>query len=186
MARRSGLLFLDLRLKDFFQFGFRDMSRAAAGPVCPRKGPDRRFDAHLARRRPRAPVDVLAQVLAHMRRGRGTDAAEVGWPKAQRCRRRIRAAAACATGCEGTRRPTLSWPPVTKSFAFAERLRISVSGPGQKRSASLRAAGGISRAQAKAASAEAKCTITGWSAGRRLAAYRRATAAALEASAPRP
>ena len=37
------------------------------------------------------------------------------WPTARRCRRRNAASNARATGCDGTRRPTLSWPPVTMS-----------------------------------------------------------------------
>ena len=53
----------------------------------------------------------------------------------------------CATGCEGTRRPTLSCPPVTTSCTCAARGTISVSGPGQNASASARAPAGTSRAQ---------------------------------------
>ena len=75
-----------------------------------------------------------------------------------------------APGCAGTRRPIVSWPPVTKSPAFFERLRTSVRGPGQNFAASLRAPSGTSRAHSKACFASAKCTITGWSAGRRFAA----------------
>ena len=41
----------------------------------------------------------------------------------------------------------MSWPPVTTSCTFSERGRTMVSGPGQKRAASLRALSGTSRAQ---------------------------------------
>jgi len=45
-------------------------------------------------------------------------------------------------------------------------IKLYFGGPGQNFAASLRAASGTSRAQAKAASASAKCTMTGWSPGR--------------------
>jgi hypothetical protein len=50
---------------------------------------------------------------------------------------------------------------VTKSCARAERLRIKVSGPGQKRVASFLAGSGTSLAHEKACVEEAKWTITG-------------------------
>ena len=93
---------------------------------------------------------------------------------------------ACATGCDGTRRPTLSCPPVTTSAARAVRGRISVSGPGQNASARRCAPAGTARAQCESSAASARCTMTGWSAGRPLAAKIARTAAALPASAPRP
>ena len=53
---------------------------------------------------------------------------------------------ACATGCDGMRRPTLSWPPVMASSTCAARGRISVSGPGQNAAASAaRAVGKFAR-----------------------------------------
>ena len=96
------------------------------------------------------------------------------------------ASSACATGCDGTRRPTLSWPPVTASSTCAARGTISVSGPGQNASASARAPAGTERAQCPRSATLPMCTITGWSAGRPLAAKIARTAAALPASAPSP
>src|ERR1041385_1544526 len=55
-----------------------------------------------------------------------------------------------ATGCDGRRMPTVSWPPVTKSFAFCERRRTRVSGPGQNFAPRRRAEAGVSRVQEKA------------------------------------
>jgi hypothetical protein len=51
-------------------------------------------------------------------------------PPLKACSRRI------ATGCDGQRMPTVSWPPETASGMFGARFRIMVSGPGQKASAS--------------------------------------------------
>ncbi len=48
---------------------------------------------------------------------------------------------ACATGCEGQRRPTVSWPPVTIAGTRGDFFRIIVRGPGQK--AAARRAGGL-------------------------------------------
>ncbi len=62
-----------------------------------------------------------------------------------------RAAARGATGCDGTRRPTLAWPPVTASETCAARGTISVSGPGQNAAASARASSGIDATIARAA-----------------------------------
>src|SRR5690606_42055866 len=53
----------------------------------------------------------------------------------------------CATGCEGQRRPMLSWPPLTASGMRAARGRIRVSGPGQKAAISSLAWDGIEAAQ---------------------------------------
>ena len=96
------------------------------------------------------------------------------------------ASSCCATGCAGTRNPTVSWPPVTKSPTCAARGSTSVSGPGQNAAASRRAPSGTPRAQWSIAAAVATWTMTGWSAGRPLAANTRATARPLAASAPRP
>ena len=49
----------------------------------------------------------------------------------------------CAMGCEGTRMPMLSWPPVTISLTLSALGRISVKGPGQKRAANCSATAGI-------------------------------------------
>ena len=56
------------------------------------------------------------------------------------------ASTAWATGWEGQRRPTLSWPPVEARAAWGRRGRIRVSGPGQKASISCCANSGTSRA----------------------------------------
>ena len=66
-----------------------------------------------------------------------------------------------ATGCNGMRSPTLSWPPVTASATCAARGTISVSGPGQNAAASRRAPSGNSRAQRSTSATSARCTITG-------------------------
>jgi hypothetical protein len=92
----------------------------------------------------------------------GVDQAAMPPPKA--------CSSSCATGCAGTRSPMVSWPPVTKSPAFPDLYRTSVSGPGHNFAASFFAPSGTSRAQANAWRASAKWTITGWSAGRRFAA----------------
>ena len=54
---------------------------------------------------------------------------------------------ACASGCAGTRSPTVSAPPVVASATRGPRRRITVSGPGHAAATSRRAASGISRAQ---------------------------------------
>ncbi len=54
---------------------------------------------------------------------------------------------AMATGWDGQRRPTVSWPPETAASMLGARLRIMVSGPGQKAAASACASGGMSAAQ---------------------------------------
>ena len=46
------------------------------------------------------------------------------------------ASSVCATGCDGQRSPTESWPPLTAEGMRAARFRISVSGPGQNASIS--------------------------------------------------
>jgi hypothetical protein len=68
---------------------------------------------------------------------------------------------AIATGCEGQRRPTVSWPPLTASGIFGARFKIMVSGPGQKASAKACASAGISHAQCAMSASGARCTITG-------------------------
>ena len=66
-----------------------------------------------------------------------------------------------ATGCEGTRKPTLSWPPVTKSSTCAARGSISVNGPGQNAAASFLASSGTVRAHFSTCLKSSRCTITG-------------------------
>ena len=61
-----------------------------------------------------------------------------------------------------------------------------VSGPGQNRSASFPATSGQSAANRRAVATSAACAISGFVAGRPLAAKTFATAAAFVASAPRP
>ena len=80
------------------------------------------------------------------------------------------ARSARATGCEGTRMPTLSCPPVTTSATLGARGRISVSGPGQNAAASLRAPSGTERVHFASCAVSYKWTMTGWSAGRPFAA----------------
>jgi hypothetical protein len=92
----------------------------------------------------------------------------------------------CATGCEGQRIPTESWLPVTAFGTSVERLRMSVSGPGQKRSASQRAGAGHLGDPFVERIGMGMWTINGWSAGRPFNAKMRATATGLRASAPRP
>ena len=70
--------------------------------------------------------------------------ARTGLPTAPRCRSPNSARSARATGCDGTRTPTLSWPPVTTSDTRAARGRINVSGPGQNAAASFAAPSGSS------------------------------------------
>ena len=78
--------------------------------------------------------------------------------------------------------------PVLAGLAATPGARgtITVSGPGQKACTSRSAAGGIPAAKAAACSAPATCTISGWSAGRPLAAKMAATARSSSARAPRP
>ncbi len=93
---------------------------------------------------------------------------------------------ASATGCAGTRRPTVSNPPVTASIAGAPRFTISVSGPGQNFAASSHAASGISRPHSSMRSASARWTMSGWLRGRPLRSKIFPTASGFDASAPRP
>ena len=81
-----------------------------------------------------------------------------------------------------TRSPTVSCPPVIASITAGWRLRISVRGPGQKASARRCALSGMSIAQRESCAACGRWTISGWSAGRPLAANIFATASALLAS----
>ena len=99
---------------------------------------------------------------------------------------------ACATGCDGQRTPTESWPPAATAATSGRRGRISVSGPGQKAAISATAksgtlcASGATAARQSPASAGGMCTISGWSLGLPLAEKMRLTALALPASAARP
>jgi hypothetical protein len=68
------------------------------------------------------------------------------------------------------RKPMLSCPPETASGIEAARLRMRVSGPGQKAAISLAASGGSGSAHRAGSAPAARCTMTGWSAGRPLAA----------------
>ena len=81
----------------------------------------------------------VCAVVGEMRPKRLADGAAMPPPNAARSSR--------ATGCDGTRNPTLSWPPVTMSATCDARGRISVSGPGQNAAASFRAPSGTVRAQ---------------------------------------
>src|SRR3954465_10236841 len=116
--------------------------------------------------------------VADRRPNRLADGAAIPPPNARNNR--------CAIGCEGTRTPTVSCPPVTRSLTWAARLNTMVSGPGQNFSASAHAPRGTSAAQYFRSLASATCTITGWSAGRPLAANSFLIAAGFEASAPSP
>ena len=77
---------------------------------------------------------------------------------------------AWATGCAGTRSPTLSRPAVTIPAipASSRSGTTSVRGPGQKARASRSASSSNTPIRA-AASASARCTISGLKAGRPLA-----------------
>jgi serine/threonine protein kinase len=77
---------------------------------------------------------------------------------------------AMASGCDGQRTATVSWPPVMLSSTCGARGNTRVSGPGQHAAASTPAAGGISRTQCWRCSKRARCTMTGWFVGRPLAA----------------
>jgi len=138
MARGGGISAFDFHAQDLFDFLAGNSSRTKQGHPGSQVN-NRGFDAHLCR----ATIEHVlhGQLGEHVRGGRRADLAE-----AIR-RRRRHAAVEFAQQCL---RPTLSWRPVTKSFAFGERLRIRVRGPGQKRLASVRAAGGISRPHSKA------------------------------------
>ena len=80
----------------------------------------------------------------------------------------------------------LVWPAADAVPMPERRGTITVSGPGQNASASFCAAAGHSLANARAAATSPTCTISGWSAGRPLAAKIFATAASSSARAPRP
>ena len=96
------------------------------------------------------------------------------------------ASSARATGCDGQRRPMLVWPAADAVPLPERRGTITVKGPGQNASASACAQAGHSAANARAAATSLTCTISGWSAGRPLAAKILATAASSSARAPRP
>ncbi len=75
-----------------------------------------------------------------------------------------------ASGCAGQRRPIVSCPPAAAAAMPGARGTITVSGPGQKRSISRSAKGGMAAAKARAAAMPVTWTMSGWSAGRPLAA----------------
>src|SRR3989338_5285907 len=85
---------------------------------------------------------------------------------------------ASATGCRGTRIPTVPAAP--------RRGRIRVSGPGQNRRANSSAAEDHSTGSWRAASTVATCRVSNFSTGRAFASYSRATAAASSAWTPTP
>ena len=134
-----------------------------------------------ATRSPRSSATCCA-VVGEIRPNRLADGAAMPVPPAASNAR----SSARATGCDGTRSPTRSCPPVTTSAACGVRGRISVIGPGQNASASRHAPGGTSRAHREICAASATCTMTGWSAGRPLAAKIARTASGLPASPPSP
>ena len=76
----------------------------------------------------------------------------LGLPSRSPLARAKRRSNSSATGWPGTRRPTVSWPPVTASGTQACFFRISVSGPGQKVSINSQATGGTCSAQWSTAS----------------------------------
>ena len=96
------------------------------------------------------------------------------------------ASSARATGWAGARSATVDCPPVTEAGARPDFGSTSVSGPGQKASASRSAESGTSEANTRAALKLLKCTMSGWLVGRPFAAKIRATASGFVASAPRP
>ena len=89
-------------------------------------------------------------------------------------------------GCEGQRRATESWSPVTKLPQRADFFNTSVKGPGQNVLTSRRASLGIFTAHASRASGPATWTMSGWLVGRFLTAKVARTASLLSASAARP
>ena len=93
---------------------------------------------------------------------------------------------ALATGWEGIRTATVSRPAVVASGIRGSRGRIIVSGPGQNRSANLRALSGTSRTTSLSAGRSAMCTISGLSFGRPLTRKMVSTAAGSRALAARP
>ena len=104
--------------------------------------------------------------------------AAMGWP--------TRSMRAASHGALGDRSATVSCPAVTRSGMMALRRRTSVSGPGQKCSASRCASSGQSLVHARASGIPATCTMSGLIAGLPFAAKIRATAAGWVAIAPRP
>ena len=91
-----------------------------------------------------------------------------------------------AIGCAGTRKATVSRPPVTAWSTRAAFGTSTVSGPGQHESASIRADSGMDAAHVAMSSTEAICTIRGWSMGLPFAAKIRRTACSFEASPASP
>jgi len=144
-ARRAGRAFnRRATAENRFEMGWRDMPRAQDDRLAARTIDDGRLDADLARstiENERNPVAeffrTCAAVVGLMRPKRLADGAAMpAWSPATAAKRRN---SSSATGWPGTRRPTVSWPPVTASGTQARFFRISVSGPGQKVSISSQA-----------------------------------------------
>ncbi len=89
----------------------------------------------------------IAEIVGDVRAPSSARCGRTGWPTGAAMPPPNAASSARATGCDGTRSPTLSWPPVTMSETCEARGRISVSGPGQNVAASFLAASGTERAQ---------------------------------------
>ena len=91
---------------------------------------DRRLDPDVARAAIQNHRDGIAEIVGDVLRRRRrkwpkrfADGAAMPPPNVERRAR--------ATGCDGTRNPTLSCPPVTTSWTRAARGSTNVSGPGQ-------------------------------------------------------
>ena len=93
---------------------------------------------------------------------------------------------ASVTGWAGQRTPTVSSPAVVASGTTGLRLRIMVSGPGQKFRASVYASGGTSSQNRGSHWAEGTWMMSGLSCGRPFASKMRRTASGSSALAPRP
>ena len=136
--------------------------RGAAAPGRALEAEDRRLEADRAGAAVEHRGDPPAEAVEHVRRGGRADRARADWregaasgpPKASSRRR--------ASGCAGTRTATVGRPAVAASASPASGRRgsTSVSGPGQKRSASARASD-VKTASASAAPRPATCTISG-------------------------
>src|ERR1019366_5141974 len=91
-----------------------------------------------------------------------------------------------ATGCAGIRTPTVGNPAVTMSGTADNLGTTSVNGPGQNRSARMRAVSGHDEATRSIISRLLTCTMIGLVPGRPLTSNTRATATASSAFAPKP
>src|ERR1022692_4400883 len=91
-----------------------------------------------------------------------------------------------ATGCAGIRTPTVGNPAVTMSGTSVVLGTTRVSGPGQNRSAKMRAASGHDEASWAIISRLLTCTMIGLVPGRPLTSKILATALASSAFAPTP